>query len=207
MCLRWVIRLRGEIRLRLMCLRNVSSRGNSSSGGNSSSFNVSSKCVFASSFTYPPWQKCVFEMCLRLRAEKCVHQCAHNEIIDDESSSKALIQPFHSQTQTKKDSSPKTKIPTLPRLTSTISHIGSIWMVYLPTFIWLIFYGFHVGKYTSPIKSMDGMGTFHPVIAGSFVFTPRSPLGNRPSVWWICQTSTFELTFPREKSPQGYTQV
>ena len=61
-----------------MCLRNVSSRGNSSSGGNSSSFNVSSKCVFASSFTYPPWQKCVFEMCLRLRAEKCVHQCAHN---------------------------------------------------------------------------------------------------------------------------------
>ena len=55
-----------------MCLRNVSSRGNSSS------FNVSSKCVFASSFTYPPWQKCVFEMCLRLRAEKCVHQCAHN---------------------------------------------------------------------------------------------------------------------------------
>ena len=62
-----------------MCLRNVSSRGNSSSGGNSSSFNVSSKCVFASSFTYPPWQKCVFEMCLRLRAEKCVYQCAHNE--------------------------------------------------------------------------------------------------------------------------------
>ena len=68
MCLRWVIRLRGGIclrlmclrnvsslgnsssggiRLRLMCLRNVSSRGNSSSGGNSSSFNVSSKCVFA----------------------------------------------------------------------------------------------------------------------------------------------------------------
>ena len=63
-----------------MCLRNVSSRGNSSSGGNSSSFNVSSKCVFASSFTYPPWQKCVFEMCLRLRAEKCVHQCAHNDL-------------------------------------------------------------------------------------------------------------------------------
>ena len=79
--LREVIRLRGEIRLRLMCLRNVSPRGNSSSGGNSSSFNVSSKCVFASSFTYPPWQKCVFEMCLRLRAEKCVHQCAHNVYI------------------------------------------------------------------------------------------------------------------------------
>ena len=78
MCLRGVIRLRWEIRLHLMCLRNVSSRGNSSSGRNSSSFNVSSKCVFASSFTYPPWQKCVFEMCLRLRAEKCVHQCAHN---------------------------------------------------------------------------------------------------------------------------------
>ena len=49
-----VIRLRGEVRLRLMCLRNVSSRSNSSLGGNSSSFNVSSKCVFVSSLTYPP---------------------------------------------------------------------------------------------------------------------------------------------------------
>ena len=47
MRLRGVIRLRGEIRLRLMCLRNVSSLGNSSSGWNSSSFNVSSQCVFA----------------------------------------------------------------------------------------------------------------------------------------------------------------
>ena len=52
MCLRnvsslGIIRLRGEIRLRFMRLRNVSSRGNSSSGGNSSSFNVSSQCVFA----------------------------------------------------------------------------------------------------------------------------------------------------------------
>ena len=79
-----------------MCLRNVSSRGNSSSGGNSSSFNVSSKCVFASSFTYPPWQKCVFEMCLRLRAEKCVHQCAHNGYLGRQRTCKLADLRLHS---------------------------------------------------------------------------------------------------------------
>ena len=61
MCLRGVIRLRGEIRLRFMCLQNV----------------------FASSFTYRPWQKCVFEMCLRLRVEKWLPQCAHHELIGE----------------------------------------------------------------------------------------------------------------------------
>ena len=43
MCLRGVIRLRGEIRLRLMCLRNVSSRLRSRTRPGR---NVSSKCVF-----------------------------------------------------------------------------------------------------------------------------------------------------------------
>ena len=43
MCLRGVIRLRGEIRLRLMCLRNVSSRLRSRTRPDR---NVSSKCVF-----------------------------------------------------------------------------------------------------------------------------------------------------------------
>ena len=43
MCLRGVIRVRGEIRLRLMCLRNVSSRLRSRTRPDR---NVSSKCVF-----------------------------------------------------------------------------------------------------------------------------------------------------------------
>ena len=43
MCLRGVIHLRGEIRLRLMCLRNVSSRLRSRTRPDR---NVSSKCVF-----------------------------------------------------------------------------------------------------------------------------------------------------------------
>ena len=41
------------------------------------------------------------------------------------------------------------------KLPRCIPHDGSMGLVYLPT--WMVhFYGFHVGKYTSP---MDGMGT------------------------------------------------
>ena len=34
------------------------------------------------------------------------------------------------------------------------------------TYIWLIFYGFHVGKYTSPMNGMceDILGVFHQVV-------------------------------------------
>ena len=72
MCLRVVIRLRGAIRLRAMCLRHVCLGGyiNLSAGGNSSPCNSSLECVFTGSFVCRPCGQFVclqyvFGMCLR----------------------------------------------------------------------------------------------------------------------------------------------